>query len=94
MNRTSINSTQSIFFWNITRRQAISPVAKFHHVLRRGFMIQRVILIAQVAECEANQHNPGLELVLMQYSRPEGLDGGIHAKCSNNSGIYTYSLYN
>ena len=33
------------FFWNITRRQAILPVAKFQHVLGRGFMIQRVILI-------------------------------------------------
>ena len=33
------------FFWNITRRQAILPVTKFHHVLGRGFMIQRVILI-------------------------------------------------
>ena len=33
-------------FWNITRHQAISPVAKFHHVLGRGFMIQRVILIS------------------------------------------------
>ena len=32
-------------FFNITRRQAISPVAKFHHVLGTGFMIQRVILI-------------------------------------------------
>ena len=32
-------------FWNIDRRQAISPVAKFYHVLRRGFMTQRVILI-------------------------------------------------
>ena len=32
-------------FFNITRRQAISPVAMFHHVLGRGFMIQRVILI-------------------------------------------------
>ena len=31
-------------FWNITRHQAISPVAKFHHVLGRGFMIMRVIL--------------------------------------------------
>ena len=31
-------------FWNITRHQAISPVAKFRHVLGRGFMIQRVIL--------------------------------------------------
>ena len=27
-------------FWNITRRQAISPVANSHHVLGRGFMIQ------------------------------------------------------
>ena len=33
------------FFWNITHRQAISPVAKFNHVLGRGFMIQQVILI-------------------------------------------------
>ena len=32
-------------FWNFTRRQAISPVAKFHHVLGRGFMIPRVILL-------------------------------------------------
>ena len=32
-------------FWNITCRQAISPVAKFHHVLGRGFMIQREVLI-------------------------------------------------
>ena len=31
-------------FWNITRRQAILPVAKFHYVLGRGFMIKRVIL--------------------------------------------------
>ena len=28
-----------------SRRQAISPVAKFHHLLGRGFIIQRVILI-------------------------------------------------
>ena len=34
-----------VIFWKITRRQAISPVAKFHHVLGRGFKIQRVILI-------------------------------------------------
>ena len=33
------------FFWNITHRQAISPVAKFHHVLGRDFLIHRVILI-------------------------------------------------
>ena len=26
-------------FWNITRHQAISPVAKFQYVLGRGFMI-------------------------------------------------------
>ena len=32
-------------FWNISRRQAITTVAKFRHVLGRGFMIQRVILI-------------------------------------------------
>ena len=30
--------------WNITRRQAISPVAKFHHVLGRGFKIQLLTL--------------------------------------------------
>ena len=29
-------------FGNITRLKTISPVAKFHHVLGRGFMIQRV----------------------------------------------------
>ena len=43
--RTPINSAQSIFFGNITCRQAISPVAKFHHVLGRGFMIQQVMLV-------------------------------------------------
>ena len=32
-------------FWNISRRLAISPVAKFCHVLGRGLMTQRVILI-------------------------------------------------
>mgnify|MGYP003690464617 CR=1 FL=1 len=32
-------------FWNITRRQGMSPVARFHHVLGRSFVIQRVILI-------------------------------------------------
>ena len=31
--------------WNITHRQAISPIAKFHQVLGRGFLIQWVILI-------------------------------------------------
>ena len=46
VNRTRINSAQSIFVWNITRRQALFPVAKFHNVLGRGFMIQRVILIS------------------------------------------------
>ena len=46
VNRTRINSAQSIFFfWNITRRQAISPVATFNHVFGSGFVIQRVILI-------------------------------------------------
>ena len=45
VNCTRIHSAQSIFFWNITRRQAVSPVAKFHHVLGRCFIIQRVILI-------------------------------------------------
>ena len=32
-------------FWNIILCQAISPVAKFHLVLGRGFMIQRLIMI-------------------------------------------------
>ena len=32
-------------FWKITRRQAISPVAKFDQVLGRCFMLQRVILL-------------------------------------------------
>ena len=32
-------------FWNFNRRQAMSPIAKFHHVVGRGFMIQRVIFI-------------------------------------------------
>ena len=32
------------FIWNSTRRQAISPVAKFYHVLGRGFMILWVVL--------------------------------------------------
>ena len=32
-------------FWNITRRQAKSPVATFHYVLGCGFMIPQVILI-------------------------------------------------
>ena len=32
-------------FWNITHCQAISPVAKFHHILGHGFMIQQVISI-------------------------------------------------
>ena len=44
VNRTRINSAQSIIFY-ITRRQAISTVAKLHHVIGRGFVIQRVILI-------------------------------------------------
>ena len=42
---THIFCAVDIFFGNITRRQAISPVAKFHHVLGCGFMIQWVILI-------------------------------------------------
>ena len=38
-----VNSTHKFcavdIILNITRHQAISPVPKFHHVLRRGFMI-------------------------------------------------------
>ena len=55
VNCMRINSAQSIFFWNITHRQAISPVAKFHHVLGSGFMIQRVILI--FIKCISANHN-------------------------------------
>ena len=40
VNHTCINSAQWIFLWNIARRQAISPVAKFHHMFGHGFMIQ------------------------------------------------------
>lgn len=32
-------------FWNIIGRQEMSPVAMFHNVLGRGFVIQQVILI-------------------------------------------------
>ena len=48
------NRTHSIFcavnifgniFWNITHRQAISPIAKFHHMLEHGLMIQQVIFL-------------------------------------------------
>ena len=41
--------------WNITHRQSISPVAKFHHVLGRGFRIQQVILIF-IKRLSANQN--------------------------------------
>ena len=43
-------------FWNITHRQAISPVAKFDHLLGHGFMIQRVILILSNVSMSANQN--------------------------------------
>ena len=46
VNRTRINSAQSIFLWNITCHRAISSIAEFHHVLGCCFMIQRVILIS------------------------------------------------
>ena len=32
-----------------------------------------------------------LSIVLLQYGRPEGLDGNIHVQCTNNSGIYSYT---
>ena len=35
-------------FWNITRHQAISPIAKFHHSFGSGLIIQRVILILSI----------------------------------------------
>ena len=37
VNCIRINSVRSIFFWNITRRQAISPVAKFPSRVRAWF---------------------------------------------------------
>ena len=43
-------------FWNIIRRQALSPVAKSHHVLGRGCMIQLVILIFINSCLSANQN--------------------------------------
>ena len=42
-------------FWNIDRRQAISPIATFHQVLGRGFLLQRVILI--FIKCLSANHN-------------------------------------
>ena len=45
VNRMRIHSAQSIFIWKINRREAISTVAKLHHVIGRGLMIQQVILI-------------------------------------------------
>ena len=56
MNRARINSTQSIFLEYITRRQVISPVDKFHHVLGRGFMIQRVTLMIFIKCLSATQN--------------------------------------
>ena len=71
VNRTHINSAQSIFFWNITRRQAISPVAKFHHVLGHGFMIRWVILI--FIQClSANQNQQFYKKVY--YKQLEHID--------------------
>ena len=46
---------RSRYFWKITRRQALSPVTKFHHVLGRGFMVKRVILI--FIKCLLSNHN-------------------------------------
>ena len=45
VNCAPIKSAQSIFFYNITCRQAISLVAKSHHVLGRGFLINPVVLL-------------------------------------------------
>ena len=63
VNCMCINPGQSIFFWNITRQQAISPVATFHHVLGCGFMIQRLILIFTIC-LSANQN----QLFYMKYN--------------------------
>ena len=52
-------------FWNITRRQAISAVGKFCHVLGRGFVIQRVIFIF-IKSLSDNQ-NPLLYMKVLYY---------------------------
>ena len=65
---------------------------KFVHLEKDGLQ-SLVLFCTQVTECEANQHDQELVVVLLQYGRPEGLglDGSIHAQCSNNSGIYSYT---
>ena len=52
-------------FWNTTRRQAISAVGKFCHVLGRGFVIQRVIFIF-IKSLSDNQ-NPLLYMKVLYY---------------------------
>ena len=54
--RTRINSALSIFHWNITRLQAISPVAKFHHVLRCGFMMIHWVILIFIKCLSANKN--------------------------------------
>ena len=53
-------------FLNITRRQAISPVAKFHHVLGRGFMTQQVILI--FIKCLSANQNLRINYFTLKYN--------------------------
>ena len=53
-------------FWNISRPHAISPIAKFHHVLERSFIIQRVIF--SFIKClSANQNKLVYMRVLSSY---------------------------
>ena len=44
-------------FWIITRRQAISFVAKFYHTLGHDIMIQQVILLKMLIAWEGNMGN-------------------------------------
>ena len=46
----NVTFSRSQFLYNITRRQAISPFAKFHPMLGRGFMIQWVMLTLNQSE--------------------------------------------
>ena len=45
VNSMHINSMRSKLSWNITRREALSPVVKYHHSLESGFISEWVILI-------------------------------------------------
>ena len=74
---THKDTAQSIFFWNIACRQAISPVAKFHHVLGRGVMIQRVILI--FVQMSHSQSELTILHESMIYSKDD--QGSVYKNC-------------